>query len=275
MMRRLRRTGRLRRRDRRGAPPRRPALAGTPIKSYSAIPSSTQAGGHPDLEVLLGRKPGPPEEPKPLQLRGRQRRQHPSAGGLHRQPARDPAVHGRPVLRRRMPGRLAGRGSPTCSATNGDPLRHRRLQHRAAARRRRAARLQDLPLRHAAVHGPRAPAPAATTGSTPTPPRSSTGSSRWKDPAGALGRPRRSQPRPPADQPAQLPRRAVVPRLALRRKRQLATRDPESVDEFCIGNFVGFTPLHSNALSARSCRTRPPATRRSSSARSPLLRRRH
>ena len=31
---------------------------------------------------------------------------------------------------------------------------------------------------------------------------------------------------------------------------QLATSDPESVDEFCIGNFVGFTPLHSNALSA-------------------------
>ena len=54
-----------------------PAFAGakTPITAYSALPSTRQAGGHPDVELAFrGRKPHSAAQPEPLQLRGRERR---------------------------------------------------------------------------------------------------------------------------------------------------------------------------------------------------------
>ena len=86
------------------------------------------AGGGPSRRrgPVRGRKPRPPAQPEPLQLRGRERRDRPPPAGLHRQPPRDAAVHGRRVLRRRLPDRLAGRNRQRRTRRNGDPVRRRR-----------------------------------------------------------------------------------------------------------------------------------------------------
>ena len=98
------------------------ASANAPIISFSAIPSSTQAGGHPDVEVALrSRKPGPQKSQSPCNCEDAKDADIHLPAGLHRQPPRDPAVHGRPVLRRRMPDRLAGRDRRTCSRRTASP----------------------------------------------------------------------------------------------------------------------------------------------------------
>ena len=102
----------------------RPRHANAPIVVLRCHPSNTQAGGHPTSRSTFdGRKPGPPAQPEPLQLRGRERRDRPPPARLHRQPARDAAVHGRRLLRRRMPDRLAGRDRRTSIATQRHRLR--------------------------------------------------------------------------------------------------------------------------------------------------------
>ena len=107
-----RRCGLCSRRRRRGrtrrSPPSRPC------------PSTTQAGGHPDLEVQFAvENRVAPAQPEPLQLRGRQRRRPSTSRRVHRQPPRDPAVHDRRLLRRRLPDRLAGRDRQRRSRPTG------------------------------------------------------------------------------------------------------------------------------------------------------------
>ncbi len=216
---------------------------------------------------LLGRKPGPSEEPKPLQLRGRQRRRHPPAGGLHRQPARDPAVHRRPVLRRRMPDRLAGgdrerarderdrASTPPSTTSCRRPTSPGCSPSRSSSSTRRSSRSS-------------APAPAATTASTPT----ATSIFHGLLPAGSA--PARSSggspPLPAHDrlriEPAfnSLGEAVAYFGSPLRLERPLAaplTRNPST--NSASGTSSASPRCTPTRSAPRSCRTRPPATPRS------------
>ena len=121
------------------------------------VPSTTQAGGHPDLEV---------------QFTVENRFLRHSQSACNCEDAKDATVHlppgssatpTRPRSARSpssppTPARSTRRSaSSTSSPAAASPFNARRLQPGSAARRRRPARLQDLPLRHAAVHGSERP----------------------------------------------------------------------------------------------------------------------
>ena len=152
----------------------RRAGAGRAITTFSAGPSTTQAGGHPDLEVdfNVGTRVDPliPNSCNCNQIKDVTGR---TPGRLHRQPARGAAVHAAQFSARPMPGRLPGRCREPVRSSSDDraptlprhPTPLYNLDPGAGAGR--PARLQGAPIFNFPIYTVSAPAPAATTGSTP------------------------------------------------------------------------------------------------------------
>ena len=245
---------------------RRSAGANTPITAYSALPSTAQAGGHPDVEIHFA-----------VENRVLQHSQSP----CNCEDAKDAIVH--------LPPGFIGNphATPQCSIAEFSadecpidsqvgiverqrvewiPVQRRRLQHRPAARRRRAARAS----RSSSSTRPSSPccppAPEATTASTPTRPRSSTASSRSR----SSGRQLWGVPADPSHDPLRLDQNARSRENCRPTSVNSATRAAASApttrtrsSSRASRTSSGSRPSTRTARSLRSSRTRRPATTRS------------
>ena len=188
----------------RAASPRRRA-ANTPITSYSAVPSTTQAGGHPDLEIQfeVKNRSRTSTARSRLQLRGRQRRDRrifppaSSATRTRRRSARSPSS---PPNSCPIDSQVGIVNVSHCRDVRL-PLRLRPLQPCPAARRSPACSASRSSSSTPLSSRCSAPGPAATTASTRRRPRSTTASYPLQTfQAGSLGGAGRSEPRPAAAQ---------------------------------------------------------------------------
>jgi hypothetical protein len=226
------------------------AAANAPIKSYSAIPSSTQAGGHPDLEVAFS-----------VENRVLQKSQSP----CNCEDAKDANIH--------LPAGFIGNphATPQCTvaqfsadecpidsqvgianvlATNGigfDTAVYNIVPPPEDA--------GLLGFKIFLFDTPQFTILGARTGGDYGLDSDTTSIFHGLFPLEALQEVLWGVPAAPSHDRLRInPRNSLggpsFPGSLCDSSGQLATSDPESVDEFCIGNFVGFTPLHSNALSA-------------------------
>ena len=93
------------------------AEANTPITHYSAVPSTSQAGGHPDVLFEFAVKNRLDQESQsPCNCEDAKDATVHLPTGFVGNPERDPPVHDRRLLRRRLPGRLGRSGRSKSTA---------------------------------------------------------------------------------------------------------------------------------------------------------------